>query len=85
MPSYTYRDENGHEMTMVTTMIDRPEEVVCHCGLEMYRKFHPANTNWGGLRPGQERSPEIQNLLDTKDERRDAFDEEHEKHERNNT
>lgn len=76
MPSYTYKDENGHEVTVVSAAICKPNEIVCGCGLEMYRKFHPTRVNWGGIKPSQERDPVIQHLLDSKDARRDKYEKE---------
>lgn len=73
---YTYKDENGHHVTVTTTLSNRPEEIICGCGLEMFRQFHPARTNWGGIRPSQTRAPIVQNILDTTDERRDKYEKE---------
>ncbi len=73
---YTYKDENGHEVTISAAFDHRPKAVYCGCGLEMYRKFYPARVNWGGIKPSQERDPVIQHMLDSKDVRREKYEKE---------
>lgn len=72
---YTYKDENDHEITM-TVLLTSTDEIICGCGLAMYRKFYPAKVNWGGITPSQERSPVVQHMLDTKDTRREQYEKE---------
>jgi hypothetical protein len=48
--------------------------VICECGLEMWRKPQRVRVNWNGLRPSQgELAPDIQNMVNTEDERRDKY------------
>jgi hypothetical protein len=84
MPEYTYTDDEGHEFTTWRSFHASEEDYTCEiCGLEMYRAYQAPFINWGGLKPSSgEYHPEIQDLLDTKDERRAKFDEDHEAHEK---
>ena len=82
MPEYLYIDSNGHEQTITHRMIYNSDVICSICDELMWRKPQPFVVNWGGLPPsGGELNPDIKHLLDTADERRDAFDEEHESHE----
>jgi len=84
MPNYTYTDVNGHEFTVSRSFYDSDDGYVCDiCGKDMHRAYQVPRINWGGLSPSQgEYHPEVQELLNTKDERRAQFDEEHEAHEK---
>lgn len=72
---YTYKDEKDHEVTMSFLLTDT-DSILCGCGLVMYRKFYPAKVNWGGIAPSQTRDPVVQNILNTKDERREQYEKE---------
>lgn len=83
MPTYTYIDANGHTETITEPMFCNAVHLCAACGLEMWRKPQAVSVTWGGLKPsGGYRSPEVQNLLDTVDERRDKLAQKHEEHER---
>lgn len=83
MGQYLYIDENGHQMTVTHRMLYTTSIVCSVCDAEMWRKPQPITVTWGGMAPSQgELHPEIRGLIDTADERRDAFEAEHEAHER---
>jgi len=83
MPIYTYIDENGHAETITEPMMCKAIHICAACGLVMWRKPLAATVTWGGIKPsGGYRPPEVQRLLDTVDQRRDAFAKKHEEHER---
>jgi hypothetical protein len=83
MPEYTYIDENDHTQTLSLPMFYSTAVICAACGLEMWRKPQTVAVNWGGLRPSiGELDPQIKHLIDTKDERREAFEEIHEEHEK---
>ncbi len=85
MPDYVYLDHNAHRRTITHRMLYTTGIICAACGSIMWRKPQSPSVNWGGLRPSQGAlSPEIQKHLDTADEQRARFDEEHEKHEYNN-
>ena len=73
MPDYIYICPSGHLKSVTESMITDAEHV-CYCGEKMWRKPVATFVNWGGLRPSQgELSPEVQDMVDREDERRDAF------------
>ena len=83
MGLYTYMDGDGHVVTMDHRMLYTTSVICNQCGAEMWRKPQPVNVTWGGLAPSQGQiQPNIQELIDTADERRDKFNAEHEEHER---
>ena len=78
MPDYTYTDTCGHVETHTQPMFYSTGVICAACGLRMWRKPQLFSVTWGGLRPSQgELSPVIQQVLDTTDERRDAYYERH--------
>lgn len=83
MPEYKYIDDNAHETTVTHRMFYTTSIICVACGLKMWRKPQVVMVNWNGLKPSVgELDPEVKELIDTQDERRDKFIERHEKHER---
>ena len=83
MPEYLMRCKNGHEQTVFQHMEPTAQTTCPICGSPMWRKPQPVMVNWNGLRPSQgELHPEIKELVDTAPERRAAFEQEHEEHEK---
>ena len=82
MGQYLYLDVNGHEVTVTHRMLYTSAVICSTCEEMMWKKPQSVAVNWGGLPPsGGELNPDIRGLLDTADERRDAFEQEHEEHE----
>ena len=83
MPIYQYIDRSDHQEFINHRMFYSTAIICATCGLEMWRKPQSIPVNWGGLRPSAgDLHPEVKELIDTADERRDKFVERHEKHER---
>ena len=83
MPIYLYTDENDHTQTVTHRMLYSTGVICIACGLQMWRKPQGFQVTWGGLRPSAgELDPEVKQLVNTADERRDKFIKRHEKHER---
>jgi hypothetical protein len=81
MPEYTYTDEHDHISIAFHGMHENPE-IICGCGLPMWRKPTVKGINWGGLSPSQgEMHPNTIEFLNGVDERRERFEEEHKAHE----
>lgn len=73
MPDYIYRCVNGHE-TSVTEPMFAQSEIICGCGLAMWRKPQIVGVTWGGLPPSRAgMSPVVQDMIDGADKRRDEY------------
>ena len=81
MPTYLYRCPQEHEREIVHRML-YSTGVVCECGAGMRRVIQPSRINWQGNRAGQECSPAVQALIDSRPQRLDKFQKEHEAHEK---
>jgi predicted nucleic acid-binding Zn ribbon protein len=78
MPEYTYTDESNHKYTFEMSLeeYDKLGFVKCPiCTAQMYRAYKVPAINWNGLPPHEAdaRSPEIQQLLGTANERRAQY------------
>lgn len=83
MPEYTMTCPNRHYATIEQPMITTDVVFCGVCGEAMWRKPQPVSINWNGLRPSQgELHPDVRELIDTQDQRQDAFQATHEDHER---
>lgn len=82
MPSYLYRDDDGHEVEAVHGMRDNPKIVCELCGAVMWRVPQKTRVNWNGNRAGQEPAPAVSELIRTAPKRRAEFERMKEQHER---
>ena len=81
MPEYTYTCSNHHRILVEEGMFVNVIRTCKECKENMWRIPGKPNVNWGGLKPSQgELSPEIQDMVDREDERRDEYLETKEKH-----
>lgn len=72
MPTYLYRDARGHAREMEHRML-YSTGIVCECGAPMWRVPQIPMVNWQGGRAIDSRPAEVQRLLDTVPERKDAY------------
>lgn len=83
MPEYQYKDENGHVTTVTHRMLYSTGIVCTTCDAEMWRVPQPVLVTWGGLAPSAgDLAPDVQDIVNNADRNRAAFEEVHEKHER---
>lgn len=82
MPLYIYSD--GRHTQEVEHSINESPIVACRiCKSIMHRRPQMPNVNWNGLPPSKgQMLAEFKKFMNTREERRDKFAEEHEKHER---
>lgn len=75
MPSYIYGCEEKHRQEEWHGMSEEPVIICVKCGRKMHRVPQAFGVNWNGLPPHLEhtRHPNIQNFIDTADQRRDKY------------
>lgn len=74
MPEYTYKDANGHVVTMTHEMMYNGPVHCTLCGGEMWKVPQIVAVTWGGLPPSQENiHPNIAGHIRNVERNRDEY------------